>query len=815
MAITSRPQDKFAFLFTGPTVLRFVKDLENVFAVLTQYYNYPAANITVVLGSTPSPMPSFPGATVTTIASTAELDTALTTFAATASGPALNMPGFSTTALLYFTGGGDNSTGPSTLLTDGGSASPTNTVDAAWLTTRLDALNDCHVNVVMQQAFSGGLLSALTGSTLSQWSFTHSCSAAEGTAFGDNTDGSFFTYGWVKGLKCEVLPAGTPNVGQYADTLGSAGESTNYLVSLEEAKEFGKQVHDALGFSTFATPGYGGLGGAQYPGLPSFFIRDGSPAWWESPDIYLTHPNHPEPPGDLYIPDAVGAVAPFNNTITVEVRNVGTHPVRRYSLGIELFKTGVGPTTVQQTVPDKAPASGLLLPMDMADIGNLAADVKDITEWNTAFTTGTTHECIKAEAKLLSASVDFAWNIVVNDFEGQRNTDQMPLPPAPPMPTPMMDIQGMKKHVYGLYNRFDATRRFAVVFPPAYEKFREQLDLTWFAHSTEKRSEDAQLRVIEEPQPHLLFTLKAGEAREILLRAQMKRGFETEGEIRLPFAIVVDGEQAEKRRAAILEDGREAAFDRERGAGLNQQNFTAVAGFTVVIRQAAATLNGTVLDKNNRPAAGAKVFLRTVDGLQGAVIAADDNGRFEFANINPDVYRVRTEAGNRRSAEQILLLGSNTQEKLDLRLTEDAAAGWTRVKVMLDRIRIMRDYDPLIKGKGELVFTSVIVPDNDETAKQVMRLPGSGVYSISDKPGENDLELGVTLFEGVVKNGSLAITIGGQEMDFFDPDDDLTRYRRDFSGNPETWFGDYRPGDEYLDKEDVGDWALWYRIVRG
>lgn len=815
MAITSRPQDKFAFLFTGPTIPRFLKDLENVFQVLTEFYNYPAANITVVLGSTPATMPSVPGATLTTIASVADLDLALTTFAAAATGPAAGLPGFSKTALLYFTGGGDNSTGPATLLTDGGVATATNTIDAAWLTPRLNAINDCHVNVVMQQGYSGGFLSALTGSALAQWSFTQACSAAQGTAFGDNTVGSFFTHGWVRGLKFELLPAGTPNAGQYADTLGSAVEATNYLVSFEEAKEFGKQIHDVLGFSSFATPGYSGVGGAQYAGLSSFLIRDGSSAWWESPDIYLTHPNHPEPPGDLYIPDAVGAVAPFNNTITVEVRNVGTHPVRQYSVGFELFKTGSGPTTAQHTVADKAPTSGLLLPIDPADIGT-AADLKDITEWNTAFTVGTTHECIKAEAKLVAADIDFSWNIVANDFEGQRNTDELPLPPIPPSPVSWPDIQGSKKHIYGLHNRFDSPRRFAVVFPPEYERVRDRLDLTWFAHSTERRSENTTLRVIEKPRPHLLFTLKAGESRSILLRAQMKKGFEAGEEIRLPFSIVVEGEWPDERREMLLDERRRGTLDLEQEAAttdLNRQDFAAIAGFTVVVRQAAATLNGTVFDGKNVPVARAKVFLQTVDGLQGAVVTTDDRGRFEAANINPDVYKVRTEAGNWRSEEQIVLLSGGAQEKLDLRLTEDAAAGWTRVKVILDRIRILRDYDPLIKGKGELVFTSVVVPDNDQTAQQVTQLPGNGFYSVSDKPGENDIQLGTTLFEGLVKNGSLAINIGGKELDLFDPDDELTRYRRVFSGNPATWFGNYQPADEYLDREDVGDWALWYRII--
>jgi hypothetical protein len=814
MAITSRPQDKFAFLFTGPTLPNFLADLQNVFAALTQYYNYPAANVTVVLGSTPAVMPSFPGATVTTIASIAALDTALTSCAGAASGPASGMPGFSTTALLYFTGGGDNSTGPATLLTDGGSPSATNTVDAAWLTPRLNAFTDCHVDVVMQQSFAGGFLTALTGSTSSQWSFTHACGPTE-TSYGTVPNGGFFTFGWTKGLKYEVLPPGTPNAGQYADTLGSAGEGTNNLISLEEAKEFGKQVHDP-DTGGLATPGYSAFGGAQYLGLPAFLIRDSPPfAWWESPDIYLTHPNHPAAPaGDLYIPDAMGASAPFNNTITVDVRNVGTHPVRRYSLGIELFKTGVGPMTEQHTVSDKVPAGGLLLPIDSADIGT-ASDQKDTTGWNTAFTVGTTHECVKAEAKLLSTDVDFSWSIEANDFEGQRNTDEMPMPPMPPIPpspSPMQDIQGMKQHVYGLHNRFDEPRRFAVLFPPDFDKLRDKVDLAWFPQTAGRDSENDPLEVVQEPWPHLLLTLKAGEKREILLRARMKRGFKSKEEVRLPFAIVVEGEWPENRREVWTEGW--TAAGREEWGGLNRLNFAAIAGFTVVIRQAAATLKGTVVDRDNKPIARAQVFLRTMDGLQGAVLTTDDQGRFAFVDVNPDVYRVRAEAGTWRSSEQTLVLGEDTHERLDLRVTEDAAAGWTRVKVILDRIRILRDHDPLLKGKGELVFTSVVVPDGDEAAKQVMRLPGNGVYSIGDKAGENDLQLAVTLFDGLVRNGSLAITLGGREMDLFDPDDDLKRYHRVFSGKPEAWFGNYQPTDEYLDREDLGDWALWYRIVR-
>jgi hypothetical protein len=209
MTTTYRSQDKYAFLFTGPTSKgRFVKDIENVFHLLTECYNYPADNITVVCGST-KVTPSVPGATVLTITNADELRDALETFANKARGPA---PGLSpddwTTAVLYFTGGGCSDASGSKFIIDGESkCAKAATVDPAWLTTCLNTFENCHVNVVMQQSFSGGFLSALTGSTLSQWSFTHACSDTEDSS-GNNAIGSYFTHGWTRGLKLEPLPSG-------------------------------------------------------------------------------------------------------------------------------------------------------------------------------------------------------------------------------------------------------------------------------------------------------------------------------------------------------------------------------------------------------------------------------------------------------------------------------------------------------------------------------------------------------------------------------------------------------------------------------
>lgn len=802
MAITYRSQDKYAFLFTGPTAVgRFIKDIENVFQTLTEYYNYPAGHITVVLGSTTA-TPSVPGATVINISDAGELRVALESFSGMASGPATGPdlpPGtWETSALLYFSGGGISEASVSKLVIDNGPG--TANVDPAWLTTRLNTFSDCHVNVVMQQSFSGGFLSALTGSALSQWSFTHACSNTE-DSFGNNTLGSFFTHGWLKGLKLETLSAGTPDAGKYADELGSVGESTNRLISLEEAKEFGEQIHDLMGFGALSTPGYTGAGGQQYLGLPEFLIRDSAPPhWWESPDIYLTHPNHPWlPAGDLYIPDPVGATPPYNNTINIDVRNVGTHPVRAYSLGVELFKSGVGVVNEQHTTCDKIPTASILLPIDLTDIGT-PNDIEDTYAWNTAFTVGTTHECAKAEAKLLCGDVDFAWSVIANDFEGQRNTDEMAIVPPPPPPPPFPNLQGFKEHIYGIQNRFDVPRRFILVFPEKYQDYKDAIQLNWFEIVAGPQSERIPLDVIDDPVPHIPFLLKAGERKDILLHARMKPDFTAEDDIKLPFEILVQGEWPNEARAVT--------------AAIQLPNYAPISGFTVTIKKGSSTLKGTVLDRENKPVAGANIFMRTVNDLQGAVIITDKAGRYTFPDINPDVYYIHAETENWHSREQTVVLLSGKEEKLKLHLTEEVPVTGTYVKIVLDKIRIMNDRDPCIKGKGELFFTSVVVPDNDDSRKQVTRLPGKGVYHVSDKPGENEIRLEATLFDGIVKNRSLSFSISGKEIDFFDPDDDLNRYHRVFSGDPNTWYGQYHPSDEYLDREDVGDWALWYRIVR-
>jgi len=438
----------------------------------------------------------------------------------------------------------------------------------------------------------------------------------------------------------------------YRGELGSGDEAENLQISLEEAADFGKQYqfHDLEEYDeNNTTPGYADNQGPHYLGLPEFLIRDGDPVY-ESPDIYLIHPNHPgvdddEESEDLYIPDEPPPnELPYNNTINVEVRNVGTHPVRAYSLGTELFRTGACGDSVQYTL-ELDLSDEILFPIDLIDIGT-DSDAKDKREWNTPFYETCTHRCVKAEAKLLSHHVDFAWSVYSNDFEGQRNIDILDMKSLPER-TPVANLQGFKEHVYTIRNPFDVPHTFYVVFPEKYPEHKKFIDLKWFEFAGHQRKR-IPLKVVEKPVPHIPFRLKPGQGKEILLHAEMnpKSKFPREG-IRLPVDILVKGkwDKARTSKYAALLPG-----------------CAPISGFTVVMKERGVTLEGKVLDSRRKPVPGASISLRTLNGLQKAHIKADKKGRYTFPDINPDIYQIQAGIGSRRSKEQMIVLLTKKKE---------------------------------------------------------------------------------------------------------------------------------------------------------
>lgn len=137
----------------------------------------------------------------------------------------------------------------------------------------------------------------------------------------------------------------------------------------------------------------------------------------------------------------------------------------------------------------------------------------------------------------------------------------------------------------------------------------------------------------------------------------------------------------------------------------------------------------------------------------------------------------------------------------------------SRIRVVLDRVRILKDHDRWLKGRGELSFMACVSFSNDPHRRHFRRIPEQGVMKISDRPGQNEVVLDVTLFDGfVAEKDSMTIEIQPTERDTFTRDDRLVMYSRTFNPMPESWPGAYTPEDEAADPERLTDWALSYRI---
>jgi hypothetical protein len=134
----------------------------------------------------------------------------------------------------------------------------------------------------------------------------------------------------------------------------------------------------------------------------------------------------------------------------------------------------------------------------------------------------------------------------------------------------------------------------------------------------------------------------------------------------------------------------------------------------------------------------------------------------------------------------------------------------TNIRVVLEKIRILDDRDPWLKGAGEIDFAVHVRTSDNGGQEQRTRLPAHGHFEIASSAS---LAINETVFEGFVVD-DLGIRIDAMERDTLDPDDNLGSYTRTFSCPADTWLRRYGPGDEPIEPEHVGYWQLFYRIER-
>jgi photosystem II stability/assembly factor-like uncharacterized protein len=137
----------------------------------------------------------------------------------------------------------------------------------------------------------------------------------------------------------------------------------------------------------------------------------------------------------------------------------------------------------------------------------------------------------------------------------------------------------------------------------------------------------------------------------------------------------------------------------------------------------------------------------------------------------------------------------------------------SRIRIVLDKIRILDDHEPWYKGKADVNILSKISFNEDEHRNIYRSIPLDGIMKISDKPGKNEKTLGICLFDGYVgESDQLSLSIFPTERDTFDPDDPYTPFIYHFEGSPETWVGSYGPDHSHHDKEKMQDWMVWYTV---
>ncbi len=136
-----------------------------------------------------------------------------------------------------------------------------------------------------------------------------------------------------------------------------------------------------------------------------------------------------------------------------------------------------------------------------------------------------------------------------------------------------------------------------------------------------------------------------------------------------------------------------------------------------------------------------------------------------------------------------------------------------RVKVTLRYVQILDKLEPFYKERGEFRFSARVTADGKSVES---KFPKEGYYEISDHPAWNKLNLDRVLYEGPVEN-DLVVEIMGEELDFMSANDQLDHYKREFSGPPAEWVGEYGPGEFDVDvdpddPENMSNWRVSYII---
>ncbi len=655
MATSLVSLDKYAVLVSGSTELRYIRDIENVYKTIRDYYGYLEDHIWVILGNGTNLPANVPSARLKILTESASTSSDFTDYfnqfvnaAKVPPLPKLSLPepfrnsrrtGNLNTALVYFTGKGTHLDDDFQIVIgrdDTSTDVPINTLQLNLMLSDGDLINNCHIQVVMQQDYADGFEENFWNlGLISSGSWTYACHLS------------------------------AAHTGKFADEITFTGDdSADFLVSLERAKNFVAWYSDTV---ITGVPGYKFKAvQKQYLGLPQFLIRDGDPVWI-SPDVYL---EHPEPyqsdmdyPGSQYVVDSG---TEHNNWIHVVVRNHGTHPVRKYDLGAIVFLAGCsGSGNSDDTTLDNSILGGILCPVPCNDPvqPDDGAVIRSFDfMFDTIQFTNQNHRCLRGIAKLSDGTAFNyeSWDLAATDDRAQRNIDFWEASKSSSGNTgggaDTDDISGKRKGTFRIENMFKVTRKFFLVLPPELEQLSPVLKSKFSVTSKNKISEPRPVVRVKGIMKHLEFTLQPGKYIDIDYEFKVTPKFRPEKDIQLHFPIAVEAHPKLGKKWP--------------GNFISFPDMALLGGVTIVVLQGSADVSGQILYKGSKSPKPVQFVIHTQGKNQVATIKAFKDGTFNLKGIDPGIYRYYATDGVITSPDKLLVLKNKVNKKVIIELTE-------------------------------------------------------------------------------------------------------------------------------------------------
>ncbi len=656
-SISSKREEKFAFLFAGPqetSTINFNKDIENMYNTLSAYNNYNPANIVVAYGGTTAP--AIAGAVP--IASQTDLQTEIESFITAVDafvvGKLSGPDDFNRSVVIfYFTGIGTNA-GSGTLEICRDAGNNIINITPLWLSNELGNLghgDNYDVHVIMQQDYAL-MFQTLINGTLNLTNGVNLLLSLVANTGGAN--GSNYTDQFTRALQFEALLTG-----DFADQLPSGETNVVSLqISLLQAHNF---ANTRLGT---ANTNYQSRisSDALYLGMPEFLIQDSpSPAWWESEDIFLTHPA----PVTLLLPDPLDYYAFYPadptgnyNYVNIIVRNFGTHPVRQFDVGAILYDSGPSGTgtTFKATnqLKDVSTIQNILIPVPLPSqpfpsvLPSFALNCiyNAPTTWQSneiKFDTQN-HRCMRAKAKL-SGLADLElldWtNLTDVNNEGQRNLD--------------VKVLSTRNTVYKIYNAFLTEKLFYLILSKKLDEYARKISWKFsFAEEGKKDFKECKIKVKGNLR-YIEFKVSSGAKMNFKVVVTNLQKEEIKGEIRIPFEFITDLQDKGVMRAHKYDK----VFPETGSFG----------GFTVLLRGGHSNVQGVVKLNDGKPASGCKVIVASPDGEFEHVTTTQANGTFVFEQLSYGIYSIKVVKERKISFPKDITVSSRSaKEKVELRI---------------------------------------------------------------------------------------------------------------------------------------------------